>query len=131
MEKITVRCANSSCPLPNGEFEVQFSKRAQRCCSAACSNIVRTQTRAEQAKTHPVMTAATFDTLSKSITMIDANRAAARRVLVDGDLAVHVSAATGRPHNSIMVSVTRFQKEAAKCASCSVGHGRRRPEKDN
>jgi len=111
MEKITIRCANSSCPLPNGEFEVPFSIRKQRCCSTACSNIVRTRERAEKAKAHPAMTAATFDTLSKSITMIDVNRAAARRVLVDGELAVHVSASTGCPHNSIMVSVARYQKE--------------------
>ena len=114
MEKITIRCANSSCPLPNGEFEVQFSKRTQRCCSAACAYVVRTQAHAEKAKANPAMTAKIFDALSLTITMIDVNRAAARRVLVDGELAVHVSASTGRPHNSIMVSVARYQKEAAK-----------------
>ena len=113
MEKISIRCANSSCPLPNGEFEVPFSKRKQRCCSTECSNAVRTKVCAEKAKANPVMTAATFDTLSTTITMIEVNRAAARRVLVDGELAVHVSAATGRPYNSITVSVARYQKEAA------------------
>ena len=109
-EKITIRCANSSCPLPNGEFEAQFSKRAQRCCSADCAYVVRTQARAEKAKVHPAMTATTFDDLSKTITMIDCNRAAARRVLVDGELAVHVSAETGVSHNAITVAVARYQK---------------------
>ena len=113
-KKITVRCANPACPLPKGGFEVPYSIRKQRCCSTACSHIVRTQARAAKAKARPAMTAATFDTLSKTITMIDVNRAAARRVLVDGELAVHVSAATGRPHNSIMVSVGRYEKEVAK-----------------
>ncbi len=114
MEKITVHCANSSCPLPNGEFEVPYSIRKQRCCSTACAYVVRTQARAQKAKAHPAMTAATFDTLSKTITMIEVNRAAARRVLVDGELAVHVSVATGCSHNSITASVARYIKEAAK-----------------
>lgn len=114
MERITITCANGACLLPAREFQVFYSTRNQRCCSTECANIVRTQRLAAKAKANPAMTAAIFTELSKSITMIANNRAAARRVLVDGELAVHVSAATGCTHNSIMVSVARYQKEAAK-----------------
>lgn len=112
MERITIICANAACPLPAREFQVFYSTRNQRCCSTECSNIVRTQGLAAKAKANPAMTAAAFDTLSNTITMTAPNREAARRVLVDGELAVQVSAATGRPHNSIMVSIARYQKAA-------------------
>ena len=108
-EHVTLTCQNEDCPRPHRLFRVPIRQIGREYCSRSCYRVGIQSAHLARLRENPPMTDEQFDECARQFSRITpALKAAARQVLVGGNMATSVARVTGCCQQSLSRVVGKY-----------------------